>query len=87
MPREAARTRCLQSPVFRHISPDSHVFPHLGHPAGYATIVDCAELMRLSRLRQVFLKVERHLLFTCPDECGNQPDAATRTSTRRVRQI
>ena len=87
MPREAAGKRCLQSPVFRQISPDSHVFPHLGHPAGCATIIDRGVLMRPSRLRQVLLGVERHLLFTYPDECGNKPDAATRTSTRRVRQI
>lgn len=87
MPREAARKRCLQSPVIRQISPDSHVFPHLGHPVGCSTIVDCGGLIRSSRLRRVFLGMERHLLFTCPDECGNKPDAATRTSTRRVRQI
>jgi len=87
MPREAARKRCLQSRDIRQISPDSHVFPHLDHPAGCATSVDCGGLMGPSRLRRVFLRVERHLLFTCLDECGNKPDAATRTSTRRVRQI
>jgi hypothetical protein len=87
MPREAARKRYLQSRVIRQISPDSHVFPHLDQMAGWSTIVDCGGLMRSSRLRWVFLGVERHLLFTCPDECGNEPDAATRTSTRRVRQI
>ena len=87
MPREAAWKRCLQSPVFRQISPDSHVFPHLGHSAGRASIADRGGLMRLSCCLWVFLGVERHLLITYPDECGNKPDAATRTSTRRVRQI
>lgn len=87
MPREAAWKRSLQSPVIRQISPDSHVFPHLGHAAGNASVVDCGGLMRLSHCLQVFLRVERHLLFTCPDECGMKLDAAPRTSTRRVRQI
>ena len=85
MPREAARKHCLQVPVFRQISPDSHVFPHSGHSAGRATTSDRGVLMRTSRLLRVFLGVERHLLFTCPDECGMKRSAATRTSTRRVR--
>jgi hypothetical protein len=85
MPREAARKRCLQSPVFRQTSPDSHVFPHLGHSAGKAKSLARGVLMGLSGLLPALPGVERHLRFTCPDERGMKLSAATRTSTRRVR--
>jgi len=87
MPREAARRRYLQSPDIREISPDSHVFPHLDHPAARATTFDRGVLMRTSRLLWGFLGVERHLLFTWPDEYGMKRSAATWPSTRRVRQF
>ena len=85
MPREAARQRLLRSPVFRQVSPDSHDFPHIGPPEERVTTHTRGVLMRPSALLRTLQGVERHLLFTCPDECGISLRAATRTSTRRVR--
>ena len=87
MPREAARRRFQQSPVFRHFSPDSHVFPHPGGSADGAVEHTSGVLMRLSGLLPAFLRVERHLLFTCPEKCGMQPSPDKRASTRRVRRF
>ncbi len=85
MPREAAPKRGSTAPVFRQISPDSHVFPHCIRPGGRVNIDVRGGLIGLQYLLRPLPRMERHLLFTRPDERGIKPDAALRTGTRRVR--